>query len=61
MLKVVNSKGRTLLEVTKENEDGTFDYSEPGHGGGYGVTLTQLIQNIDWLKMDYPSAKVVNA
>lgn len=58
MLKVINSRGRVLLEVTKEHADGTLDYKEP-NGGGYGVTLAQLIQNIDWLKMDYPSARVV--
>ena len=62
-MKVINSRGRILLEVTRHyrqhvNTDSLFDYVEPGHGGGYGVTLVQLIHNIDSLKMDYPSARV---
>lgn len=61
-MKVVNSRGRVLLEVTKAETipaTGETFYSYSGDScGGYGPR-SQLDQMIATIKSDAPSAKVI--
>jgi hypothetical protein len=66
-MKVINSKGRVLLEVTGAVSSGfakdgsgfenvTYSYRGPGMGGN--VDIVGLHRTIECVKLDNPSAKI---
>ena len=59
-MKVLNSRGRVLLEVTGAyvGPHGVTTYMYRGDGCGGCVTRDQLEQTIHFIKLDQPSAKV---
>jgi hypothetical protein len=65
-MKLVNSRGRVLLEVTAAHATGIDErgfigvtYSYDGDGRGGNVTLVQLGRTIEAIIADNPSAKLV--
>lgn len=60
-MKVVNSRGRVLLEVTGifETQNGETMYRYAGDGMGGIVPLEGLKRTIECVRLDAPSAKIV--
>jgi hypothetical protein len=59
-MKVINSRGRVLLEVTKAVDcNHAILYAYRGDGRGGYVDAVQLAHTINYIKMDHPSAKVI--
>ena len=65
-MKLINSRGRVLLEVTGAHAQGMdarglygVTYIYIGDGCGGNVPLEQLHKTIEFIKMDAPSSKLV--
>lgn len=65
-MKLINSRGRTLLEVTSAtaffDNTGTLDrvlYTYTGDGCGGYVDIVGLHRTIEAIKLDAPSAKLI--
>ena len=59
-MKVINSRGRVLLEVLKAVDcPHAILYRYAGDGCGGYVDAVQLAQTIHYIQMDNPSAKVI--
>ena len=62
-MQVINSRGRVLMEVTRQyrnhvQDESQFDYVQPGNGAGYGLSIVEIDRAIRLLKADIPSAQV---
>jgi hypothetical protein len=62
-MKVINSRGRVLLEVTGASHSEKYGvlYTYRGDGCGGNVTEAGLKLTIATIKLDAPSAKVIGA